>query len=115
MGGLGRGCDSRKQETRTGKQKKAKQKIHFWRYFTALQLVFDPGEIFSWGMKGVGIDLLAPVRYTPGFLMAKFKSGFPGREVSLLNPRQGSLSLHLCKTSQGLHGSGCCSFGRRTR
>ena len=73
--------------------KRRQMKDTFLRYFTALQLVFDPGEIFSWGMKGVGIDLLAPIPYTPGLLMAKFKSGFPGREVSLLN---GGKALSLC-------------------
>lgn len=34
-----------------GNKRRPNKKIHFLRYFPALQLVFDPGEIFSWGMK----------------------------------------------------------------
>lgn len=45
------------------------------------------------GDERVDIDILAPVPYIPGFLMAKFKSGFPGREVSLLN---GGKALSFC-------------------
>ena len=73
------------QEAGSQDGKATKDKDRFLRYFTALQLVFDPtgfyqGEIFSWGMKGVSTDLLAPMPYTSGFLMAKYMSGFPRGE-----------------------------------